>query len=132
MCDHIGAARVCSGFAINSSRLWVGDNVFINDDVMIDCNALVTIEDGVAIGPRCSLITTSHLIGPPEMRRRAVTFGEIYVGEGVWLATGVTVLPGVTVGAGCVVAAGAVVVDDCAPDGFYAGVPARRVKDLPV
>ena len=37
---------------------------------------------------------------------------------------------GVTVGDGCVLAAGAVVTGDCEPDGLYAGVPARRVKDL--
>jgi acetyltransferase-like isoleucine patch superfamily enzyme len=30
----------------------------------------------------------------------------------------------------CVVAAGAVVTGDCEPDGLYAGVPARRVRDL--
>jgi maltose O-acetyltransferase len=40
------------------------------------------------------------------------------------------VLPGVTIGAGCAVAAGAVVTADCEPDGLYAGVPARRVRDL--
>jgi maltose O-acetyltransferase len=40
------------------------------------------------------------------------------------------VLPGVTVGDGCVIAAGAVVNADCQPDGLYAGVPARRVRDL--
>lgn len=39
-------------------------------------------------------------------------------------------LPGVTVGKGCVVAAGAVVAADCAPNGLYGGVPARRIKDL--
>jgi len=29
-----------------------------------------------------------------------------------------------------VIAAGAVVVHDCAPHGVYAGVPARRIRDL--
>jgi maltose O-acetyltransferase len=29
-----------------------------------------------------------------------------------------------------VIAAGAVVTEDCAPDGLYAGVPARRIRDL--
>ncbi|SFA83199.1 maltose O-acetyltransferase/hypothetical protein [Nocardioides alpinus] len=130
-CDHIGAARILGGLSINNRHLVVGDNVFINEDVMIDCNVPVVIEDGVAVGPRCSFITSGHLVGPPEMRRRSISYGEIHVGRGSWLATGVTVLPGVTIGPGCIVAAGAVVHSDCEPDGLYAGVPARRIKDLP-
>jgi hypothetical protein len=39
-------------------------------------------------------------------------------------------LPGVVIGPGCVIAAGAVVVSDCKPNGLYAGVPARRLRDL--
>ena len=131
MCDHIGAARICAGFMVNSSRLVVGDNVFINDDVTIDCHGSVTIEDGVAIGPRCTIVTSSHLVGPPSMRRRGIDYGPVTVGRGSWLATNVTVLPGVTIGAGCIIAAGAVVHEECAPNGLYAGVPARRVKSLP-
>ncbi len=130
-CRHVGAARICAGFRLNNSHLVVGDNVFINDDVTIDCNAEVRIGDGVAIGPRCVLTTSSHWVGPPEMRRRAIEYGPIHIGEGTWLATNVTVLPGVTIGNGCIVAAGSVVREDCAPNGLYAGVPARRVKELP-
>ena len=39
-------------------------------------------------------------------------------------------MPGVTVGSGCIIAAGAVLTADCSPDGIYAGVPAKRIKDL--
>ena len=131
MCSEIGAVRVCAGFRLNNGNLVIADNSFINDDVVIDCNAMVTIESGVAVGPGCRFVTTSHLIGPPEMRRKDVTFEPIVVGAGSWLATNVTVLPGVPIGAGCIIGAGSVVHSDCAPNGFYAGVPARRVRDLP-
>ena len=131
MCDHVGAARICAGFRLNSSHLRIGDNVFINDDVTIDCNVDVVIEDGVAIGPGCTIVTSSHLVGPPSMRRRAIDYGEVRIGEGSWLATNVTVLPGTTIGPGCIVGAGSVVRGELEPNGFYVGVPARRVKDLP-
>ena len=39
-------------------------------------------------------------------------------------------MPGVTIGEGCIVAAGAVVTKDCESHGLYAGVPARRIRDL--
>ena len=131
VCDSIGAARICAGFRLNNRHLSVGDNVFINDDVTIDCNVDVIIEDGVAIGPGCSIVTSGHLVGPPTMRRRAINYGVVRIGEGCWLATNVTVLPGTTIGSGCIVGAGSVVRGDLAPNGFYAGVPARRVRDLP-
>lgn len=130
LCDHVGAARICAGFRLNNSRLRIGDNVFINDDVTIDCNVEVCIEDGVAIGPGCTIVTSSHLIGPPTMRRRAIDYGEVRIGAGSWLATNVTVLPGTVIGPGCIVAAGSVVRGNLAANGFYAGVPARRVNEL--
>ncbi|WP_372495087.1 acyltransferase [Nocardioides pinisoli] len=51
--------------------------------------------------------------------------------NGAWIGAAVTVLPGVTIGPGCVVAAGSVVTADCQANGLYAGVPARRIRDLP-
>lgn len=131
VCEHIGAARICAGFRLNNGRLRIGDNVFINDDVTIDCNAQVVIEDGVALGPGCTIVTSSHLVGPPEMRRRAIEYGAVRIGAGCWLATNVTVLPGATIGPGSIVAAGAVVRGELPANGFYAGVPARWVRDLP-
>ena len=131
VCANVGAARICAGFRLNNSHLIIGDNVFINDDVTVDCNAEVRIGDGVAIGPQCTLLTSSHLVGPPAMRRRAIEYRPISIGAGSWLASRVTVLPGVVIGDGCIIAAGSVVTDACAANGLYAGVPAKRVKDLP-
>lgn len=131
VCAHVGAARILAGFHLNNRHLYIGDDVFINDGATIDCNVLVRIEDGVAIGSGCTIITSGHLVGPPEMRRRAIRYGEVRIGAGSWLATNVTVLPGSTIGPGCVIAAGAVVRGDLPANGMYAGVPARRIKDLP-
>jgi len=40
--------------------------------------------------------------------------------------------PGVSIAPGGVIGAGAVAASDTEPDGLYVGVPARRIKDLPV
>src|SRR5690625_5137976 len=91
----------------------------------------------VTIGERCniamdvSFVTQSHQLGASSRRAGSVTAAPIVVGDGVWIGTRAMVLPGVTIGRGCVIAAGAVVSCDCEPDGLYAGVPAKRVKDLP-
>ncbi|MFJ6374559.1 DapH/DapD/GlmU-related protein [Pseudarthrobacter oxydans] len=79
---------------------------------------------------RVTFVTSSHRIGSRERRAGAATSAPITVGDGVWIGAAAVVLPGVTIGEGVIVAAGAVVTSDCAPNGVYAGVPARRVKEL--
>ncbi len=109
----------------------IGDGSFVNYGSYFDDSAPVTIGKNVGIGPLCTFLTGSHHLGPADHR---ISGGgkhqPITVEDGCWIGGRVTVLPGVTIGRGCVIAAGAVVTKDCAPNGLYAGVPARRIKDL--
>ena len=41
-----------------------------------------------------------------------------------------TILPGVTIGKCSVIGAGALVIDNVEPYSIYAGVPARKIRDL--
>ena len=112
--------------------LTVGHNAFIGNDCLIDCSADVIIGADVAIAARSSLVSSGHEWSDPRRRAGARTMNMIEIGDGVWLGAGSTVLAGASVGVGVVVAAAAVVTRPCAPHGLYAGVPARRVRDLPV
>lgn len=110
--------------------LEIGTGAFVNAQLTVGANAPIRIEDRVFIGPRTTLVPTTHELGPSSARAGAITSGPIVIGAGSWIGAGVTILGGVTIGAGCVIAAGAVVVDDCAPDGVYGGVPARLIREL--
>jgi acetyltransferase-like isoleucine patch superfamily enzyme len=44
----------------------------------------------------------------------------------------VSVMPGIVIREGCVIGANALVTRSTEPNGLYLGVPARRVRDLPV
>jgi maltose O-acetyltransferase len=116
---------------IGSPRLELGERVLINSDVILHNFGGIVIEDNVAIGPGALLTTARHSIGTGNRRQGKVVFCPIRVGAGSWIGARAVVLPGVTIGNGCVVGAGAVVTRDCAPNGLYMGVPARRVRDLP-
>jgi maltose O-acetyltransferase len=109
-----------------------GADCFLNRDVQMYSSPDGSIELGknVGIGMGSMLLTTHHEMGGPEARVGPWHGKPIRIHDGCWLAARVVVLPGVTIGSGCVIAAGAVVTGDCEPNGLYAGVPARRVRDL--
>ena len=77
-----------------------------------------------------AVVTGSHQLGDRRRRAGPPLPRPVRIGSGCWLGARVIVLPGVTIGPGCIIAAGAVVAQDCAADGLYAGVPARRLRDL--
>ena len=111
-------------------------DISIGADTMVNAGCYFENREPVAIGARCSLAmevmiaTSTHEPGGPAQRAGAYAGKPVEIGDGCWLGARSVVLPGVTIGAGCIVAAGAVVTGDCAPHGLYAGVPARRMRDL--
>jgi maltose O-acetyltransferase len=120
------------GSTFRDTNVVISDDVYIGDRCHFDCHDLIVIGPAAQIGAGSSLITGTHHIGQGNARAGTWRSAPIVIGAGSWLGAGVTVLPGVTVGSGCVIAAGAVVTRDCDPDGLYAGVPARRARDLSV
>lgn len=122
--------NVRPGCWMNTSRLTVGDRVFINARFTVDGFERVTIGDACWLGVNVTLLTSSHRIGEAGRRAGEITSAPITIGEGCWLGAGATVLPGVTIGPGCVVGAGAVVTQDLEANGLYVGSPARLIRQL--
>lgn len=110
----------------------IGEDSFVNTRTFIEASAPVAIGRRVSIGMDTAIITSGHETGDSARRAGVVAPRPVHIDDGCWLGARVLVLPGVTIGEGCVIAAGAVVTRDCQPHGLYAGVPARRVRDLPV
>lgn len=108
----------------------IGEASTLNYGVFVDCSSRVSIGSRCDIGMQVMFCTGTHTIGPAGRRAGSATSSPIAIGDGVWIGARATILPGVTIGDGCVIAAGAVVSRDCEPRGVYAGVPARRVRDL--
>lgn len=83
----------------------IGKNVFINFDcIFLDLGG-ITIEDGVLIAPKVSLLSEGHPISPNN--RHSLVPGHIHIRRNAWIGAGATILPGVTIGENAVVAAGA-------------------------
>jgi maltose O-acetyltransferase len=136
VCCRLFGMRIGAGASIYPMCFFAGTNIAIGHGTFINSKCFFDNLAAITIGERCQLAqdvmvcTSSHKIGESNQRAGVHAGAPIVIADGCWLGTRVTVLPGVTVGEGCVIAAGAVVTSDCEPNGLYAGIPARRVRDL--
>lgn len=128
--DIEGWCAIMPGGWYGGTKVTIGRDSTINYGVFFDSSAQVTIGRRCDIGMQVMFCTGTHKIGGPNRRAGDSLPAPISVGEGTWIGARAIVLPGVKIGDGCIIGAGAVVAADCEPHGVYAGVPARRIRDL--
>lgn len=129
------SSYVGAGTVIGSNLIVIGRNVLINVNSFLDGAAHIILEENVTLGFSVTIITGTHDIEDQVVRRdpgKPTIPRPVKICRGTWLGANVVVLPGITIGEGCVVAAGSVVTRDLNPNALYAGVPATKVRDLPV
>ncbi|MBP6423355.1 MAG: gamma carbonic anhydrase family protein, partial [Tidjanibacter sp.] len=103
---------------VNSIR--IGDRTNIQDGAVVH-----TLYDGA---PHPS---QAHIGSDVSIGHNAIIHGAV-IEDGCLIGMGATVLDNAVVGTGCIVAANALVLagSRLEPGGVYAGVPARRVKEV--
>lgn len=123
-------SRVMANVHFSSDKVRIGDGCFINLDCLFEGHGQITLANGVFFGPRVSLITSSHRIGPARVRAGELWTASVSIGEGAWIGAGAMILPNVEITGGCVVAAGSLVTKTTQRDGLYLGSPAAFVRAL--
>lgn len=103
---------------VNSIR--IGDRTNIQDGAVVH-----TLYDGA---PHPS---QAHIGGDVSIGHNAIIHGAV-IEDGCLIGMGATVLDNAVVASGCIVAASALVLSGAKlePDSVYAGVPARKVKEI--
>lgn len=127
----INALRVFPSCYFHTADISIGRGAVINHGCYFENVAHISIGERAGLAPFVRIITSAHSVGPHRVRHGEWDPQPVTIGHGTWLGAGALILPGVSISDGCIIAAGAVVRSDCEADGLYAGVPARRVKDLP-
>lgn len=126
--DRLGAgsfvAAPLSGAALD--RLVIGENVFVNSNLLAMARGGITIENGVQIAANVQLISNNH----DEYDRQILTCKPVCIREGAWIGAGATILPGVCVGRHAIVGAASVVTKDVPDYAVVVGSPAKVVKML--
>ncbi len=111
-------------------NLTIGEGSFINYNATILNCAQITIGKNVFIGPNASLYAPIHPMDY-KTRNAGVEFAHpITIKDNVWLAGNVIVLPGVTIEEGAVIGVGSVVTKDVKANSFYAGNPAKFIREI--
>lgn len=134
-CDISSSAILAGNIFIGSNKIKIHENVFINMSCFFDGSAMIEVHSFARIGPFVKIITGTHEIQNNEIRINPsdkVICKPVVIGHGCWIGAGSIIGPGVHLADGCVVAMGSIVNKSTKKNGLYAGVPARRIKDLPV
>ena len=116
----------------------IGEQVVINFGV----NIIIPMSEkgilhNIVIGDRVAIATGAVIVGQsdPNFSKLTRLYPEdnrpIHISNDVWIGANAVILPGVTIGEQSVVASGAVVNRDVEPYTVVAGVPAKKIKDLP-
>ncbi len=130
-------------FPYSKVRVWAlrrlghecGNEVYFPSDLVITQNFVkdrgkLYLGDRVSIGPRVTLVLSSH--ANASMVRGAIQEKkpEIRIDADAWIGAGVIILPSVTIGEGAIVGAGSVVTKDVPAHTVVSGNPARVIKTL--
>jgi maltose O-acetyltransferase len=121
--------RVFGKFTVigNFSNLTIGDNSTINEGVLFNLRDRITIGRNVHLSSHVQLHTGKlTLYNIPRKHVKE----PIIIEDNVWLASSVIISAGVTIGKNSVVGAGSVVTKSISQDCFYAGNPAKKIKNL--
>ena len=88
-------------------------------------DAKIIIGDNVSISPGSVIVSYGLDTSVLDKKRPHKSYGDIVLGDNVWICSNATVAGGVSIGRNSVVAAGAVVSEKVPADCVVAGVPAH-------
>ncbi|OED63280.1 acetyltransferase [Vibrio splendidus ZS-139] len=108
----------------------IGDDTFINMNVVMLDGANIKIGNNVLIGPSAQFYTPSHSLDYRSRRKWETFCLPITIEDDVWVGGNSVINQGVTIGARSVIAANSVVNSDVPPDCLYGGTPAKLIRHL--
>lgn len=109
--------------------LKIGNHCFFNRNCSITSNKSIQIGNNCMFANNLVIVDHDHKV-IDDIPSVELVSNEIIIGNNVWVGANVTILKGVKIGNNTIIAAGAVVNKNCDPYSVYAGIPARKVKNL--
>ena len=122
-------------FIVRTDRIDIGERVVLRPQTTIMASDLasIIIGDDVLIGAGVHLYASNHRFDRDDLLISAQGHSpveDLVIEDDVWIGANAIILPGVCIGRHSVVAAGSVVTKSVPSRTLWAGVPARKIKDL--
>lgn len=143
----IGEGCLMQGILVlerSESQIYLGNQVLVGGQTIIDCALSVTIEDGVLISYQCIISDSDNHSLYPELRSsdlanwmdgrrhdwRNSAMAPVRIRRNAWVGARSIILKGVTIGEEAVIGMGSVVTRDVPPRTVVAGNPAKVIKEI--
>lgn len=112
--------------------LRIGSKSGLGDECRLYMAAPISIGRNVMVGPQCMFLTGNHGTSDPTrtLIEQKVLARPILIDDDVWIGARVTLCPGAIVRSRTIIAAGSVVIGEIGPKAIYAGVPAKKIRDI--
>lgn len=107
-------------------RVKIGNGTIIGDRCFLDGRAKLTIGDHTDIASQVLIYNSEHDINSEGFDPK---YGEVEIGDYVFIGPRAVILPGVKIGKGAVIAAGAVVTSNVGEFEIVGGVPAKVIGE---
>lgn len=115
-----------------NSRINIGNNVSINNNLYACSADCIEIGDDTLIGENVTLIDHDAHHIDPNRRLELGTIGKITIGKNVWIGNNVSILKNTVIGDNTIVAAGSIVSGTFGSNVIIGGVPAKFIKNIDV
>jgi maltose O-acetyltransferase len=110
-----------------TSKLSIGDDVYLAHGVWIHGMGGVTLEDCVSLGPYAVIVSSHHKQGMGSLRFAENELSPVRLERGVYVGTHAVILHGVTIGENALVTPGSIVHSNVPANALVTGIPGRAV-----
>lgn len=124
--------RVHSGTKIKvrkGGKLTIGSNAKINYNCIIVCHNLISIGEGVELGPSVYIYDHDHDY-KSGLKENKFKSAPITIGKNCWIGANTIILNGTDIGDNCVIAAGSVVKGSIPANTLFVQKRAYEIKDI--
>jgi acetyltransferase-like isoleucine patch superfamily enzyme len=127
-------ARLTNAYHYGLSKLVLGKDCFIGNDVDLDVRGGIIFGNQVTVSNRVMIVSHINVGYKDHPLQAAFPTKEatVTLKDGCYIGTGAIILPGITIGKMAVVGAGAVVTKDVEDRTVVGGIPARVLRTIKV